>query len=211
MRSITHNDISLGQGAISQTLFAIRTGSANYVAGSISITNNTIHDCTFDAGASGQFFGIYQEFDCASSNIDDNIITDNALNTGAANSYLIYDNGVTPTMSVSGNQLTNNSITAALAGNINGYYYVNISATGNITVADNVIDNLSVPSGSTGYVVGIRVSNSTSQTKTISGNSISNISAGTGTTVWTCGMYIDKMPSGSTVTNNIVNTVSSVK
>ena len=208
--SITHNDISLGQGAISQTLFAIRTGSANYVAGSISITNNTIHDCTFDVGASGQFYGIYQEFDCTSSNIDDNIITDNALNTGAANSYLIYDNGVTPTMSVSGNQLTNNSITAALAGNINGYYYVNISATGNITVADNVIDNLSVPSGSTGYVVGIRVSNSTSQTKTISGNSISNISAGTGTTVWTCGIYIDKMPSGSTVTNNIVNTVSSV-
>lgn len=207
--TVSNNDISLGQGAISQTIFAIRTGSSGYVAGSINITNNTIHDCSFDAGASGQFYGIYQEYDCTSSNIDNNIIKNNALNTTGANTYLIYDNSTTPTMSVSGNHLTNNTITAASSGNLTGYYYINLSATGTINVANNIIDSLMIPSASTGYVIGIRVSNSTSQVKTIASNTITNIRAGSGTTAWTCGMYIDKMPTGSSVTDNTINNVSS--
>ena len=207
--TITHNDISLGQGANTSTIFAIRTGSSGQLAGTVNISDNIIHDCTFDAGASGLFYGIYQEFNCTSSNIDNNIIKNNALNTTGSNTYLIYDNSTTPTMSVSGNHLTNNTITAASAGNLNGYYYINTSATGTITVSNNVIDTLMVPSASSAYVMGIRVSNSTGQMKTISGNSISNIRAGSGTTVWTAGMYIDKMPTGSTVSNNTVNTISS--
>ncbi|HRF77662.1 MAG TPA: hypothetical protein PLB46_13880, partial [Chitinophagales bacterium] len=207
--TITYNDISLGQGANTNSVTGIRTGSSGQICGNVIIANNNIHDCTFDAGASGQFYGIFQEFNTTSSNIDNNTFEKNNLNTTNANTYLIYDNGVTTTMSVDGNYMNNNSVTTTGGVNLTGYYYINTSATGTINVANNIIDSLMIPSASTGYVIGIRVSNSTSQVKTIASNTITNIRAGSGTTAWTCGMYIDKMPTGSSVTDNTVNNVSS--
>ena len=207
--TITYNDISLGQGVNSNSVLAIRTGTSGQTGGTVTISNNTIHDCTFDAGASGQFFGIYQEFNNTTSNIDNNTFEKNNFNTTNANTYLIYDNSVTSTMSVDGNYMNNNSVTTTGSVNLTGYYYINTGATGTIHVANNIIDSLMIPSASTGYVIGIRVSNSTSQIKTIAANTITNIRAGSGTTAWTCGMYIDKMPTGSSVTDNIVNNVSS--
>ncbi len=207
--TITYNDISLGQGANTNSVTAIRAGSSGQTCGNVIIADNNIHDCTFDVGASGQFYGIFQEFNNTTSNIDNNTFEKNNLNTTNANTYLIYDNGVTTTMSVDGNYMNNNSVTTNGGVNLTGYYYIDTGATGTINVANNIIDSLMIPSVSTGYVIGIRVSNSTSQVKTIASNTITNIRAGSGTTAWTCGMYIDKMPTGSAVTNNTVNNVSS--
>jgi hypothetical protein len=206
--TITANDISLGQGNNGSSVFGIRAGAAGYSGGIINISNNTIHDCTFDVGATGQFIGINQEFNNSIGIIDNNIIKNNNLNTTNTNNYLIYDNGVTPDMSISGNHLTNNTLLIT-SGNLIGCYYVKTTATGTINVENNVIDTLFVPTPGTGYVIGIRVSNTTAQIKNINGNSISNIRAGSGVTAWTCGMYIDYMPTGSTVTNNTVTNISS--
>ena len=208
--TITYNDVELTQGAVSSTVTAIRTGSSGYSAGNIYIENNTIQNCIFTAGATGTFEGIHQEFNAANNSIRNNIIQNNTINSATTStSYIIYDNNSSLATLIDGNTLTNNMKTASSSGALIGYTNQTGAVASSISITNNTITSLGVPVGSATYTVGIRLTTSTSQTKTVANNTISNITGGTGTTVWTTGLLVDFMPAGSAVDDNTVTNVTS--
>ncbi|MBC8045607.1 MAG: T9SS type A sorting domain-containing protein, partial [Fimbriimonadaceae bacterium] len=211
--TINNNTISLLQG-VSNTFYAIRTGAtSNVTGGNIYITDNTIESCSFSGSSASYFRGIEQSFAGTSSDISYNIIQNNAINStatsGTSDIILINNNTSTPNVTVTYNQLLNNSKTGSGDANLYGYYNNSGTASGTLTVSNNIIDGLSVPTTSTSSAVGIRASTSTSQIKYINDNTVSNISGGTGTVVYTAGIVCNKMSAGSEVNNNIVSNVSS--
>ncbi|MFN0274675.1 MAG: T9SS type A sorting domain-containing protein [Chitinophagales bacterium] len=209
--TIRYNDISLSQGANTNAVTGIRTGNASQNGGTIRIANNTIHDCTYMAGASGTFSAIDQELNCASVEITNNTIQNNILNTTSASpSYLIYNNNSSTTVLVDGNTLITNQKTGTGAGTFSGYFNQQGTIAGSTeTISNNTIDGLSVLSTSTASAAGIRLLTSTSQTKTVNNNTISNITGGTGTSFWTTGMVIDGMNSSSMINDNTISNINS--
>lgn len=208
--TIKNNIVSLAQGAVGSRLTGIKTGGTSGVsAGTISITANTVENCTFSAGATGDFYAIDQTFDATSNTISDNIIQNNILNTtNTASSYLIYDNNSSTNTSITTNTLTANNKTGT-GGSLYGYFNQQGTTAGSsITIENNTIDDLSVLSSSSGTVVGIRLTTSTNQTKTIRDNSISNLNGGTSTTTYTTGITADGLTTGSTLSENDIITVS---
>lgn len=210
---ITNNSITLTEGAVSSQVTGIRAGNASIGASSVTITNNTIQNCTFTAGASGVFIGIDQKFDATNNTISNNTISNNTFNTATTSPiYLIFDNNNSTYVEVDGNTMQNNNKTVSVAGALYGYNNATSgSAAGStIDITNNTIDNLTVVAGSTGYVGGIycNFANVTS-IKTVENNSVSNITAGSGTTFWTSGIMVNNMPSGSSVSNNTVNGITS--
>ena len=210
--AVINNSITLLEGANTNNVTGIRIGNSGIGATSINISNNTIQNCTYIAGASGAFFGIDHEFDATTLNISNNIISNNTLNTSTVNPiYLIYDNTNSTNVTVSGNVMLNNHKTINASGAL--YGYVNNtggSAVGsNITISGNVVDDLTVSSLGNGYIGGIFCNFANiNAVKTITNNSVSNITAGSGTTNWTCGIMVNRMPAGSSVTGNTVSNIS---
>lgn len=210
---ITNNTITLSEGAVSSQVTGIRAGNASVSAVAVNITNNTIQNCTYVSGASGVFIGIDQKFDATTNTISNNTISNNTFNTSTTSPiYLILDNNNSTYVTIDGNIMNNNNKTVSAAGSLYGY---NNSTSGSaagstIDITNNTIDNLTVVSGSTGYVGGIycNFANGTS-VKTVNNNSVSNITAGSGTTFWTSGIMVNNMPLGSSVSNNTVSDISS--
>ena len=208
--SVTNNSVSLLMNNGSSRITGIKTGNANIGAGVINVSNNTIENCSFTTGATGDFYGIDQTFNGTSVTINDNIIQNNTLNTATTTiSYLIYANSTSPLANINGNTLIDNYKTVSSSASLYGIYNASGSATGSITIQNNIIDGLSVPSASNAFCVGIRLTSAVAQTKTISNNTVQNISGGTSLTVYTAGILADYMPATSIVNANTISNISS--
>ena len=189
---------------------AIKVGNSTATATSVTVSGNTIENCTYVAGASGDYYGIDIGFNASTISIADNIIQNNVLNTSTTSvSYLIFNSVTSPTVSITGNSLLNNTKTVSSSGHLYGIYGVNTSATGTAVIDNNTIDVLSVPSAAAAFCVGIRLTSAVAQIKTITNNTVQNITGGTSTTAYTAGILSDFMPAGSSVSNNTVNNVTS--
>lgn len=208
--TIQNNTISLLLNGISTNMTGIRVGTLPAGGTSVRIIGNIIENCTYAAASTSAFLGIDQQLNATTVQIEDNIIQNNTLNsTTTSVSYLIYNTVTSSNVSVKNNQLLNNNKTLNSAGGFYGYYGASASATGSITFEDNIIDGLSVGTGSTGYAVGARITSSINQLKYINNNQISNIVGGSGIGAYTTALNVDFMPSGSTVNGNTIANVSS--
>ncbi|MFI5172021.1 MAG: T9SS type A sorting domain-containing protein, partial [Chitinophagales bacterium] len=148
-------------------------------------------------------------FNATSSIISNNIIQNNTINSAAGfNSFLIHANNSSSNVDINNNTMTNNYKTVSSSFGLYGIYNISGTATGTCSIHDNLIDGLSVPSGSNTFCVGIRLTSAVAQLKSINNNTVKNISGGVGTSVLTCGISADLMPAGSTVNNNIVSNIT---
>lgn len=214
--TIENNTISLTQGSSSNGIWGIKAGSGGYLAGTVNINYNTIQNCTFSVSSSGSFRAIENSFDASSVYLTHNIIQNNTLlstaNSGLTGDIMMIGNYTSTTnITITDNQLLNNSKTANGTANVYGYYNsTNPPAGGTFNISNNTINGLSCPTTSGSSVVGIyNVSSGGSNIKTINNNTISNITAGTSGTVHTAAITSDNMISGSQVNNNIISNIAS--
>ncbi|HNE46294.1 MAG TPA: hypothetical protein PLM27_08990 [Chitinophagales bacterium] len=209
--NIQNNTISLKGHTGSSRVTGIKVGNASCGATSITIDGNTIEDCTFTAGSTGEFYGIDIGFNATAVAITNNIIQNNVINTTTTSvQYLIYNNTTGSAIDVSYNQMLNNYKTvSSTAGILYGYYSASGSATGTQVFHDNIIDGLGIPSAQNGSVCAVRISSSINQSKEIYNNAVSNITSGTSiATMYSCGYYIDGMNVGATVHDNSLSDVT---
>lgn len=203
--TITENTITLSQGANSRRITGIKTGNFGDDAGTVVIDNNTIQNCSFSISATGDFYGIDQEFDAGTLDISHNTIQNNALATGATGDlFLIYDNSNSSSVEIANNTLSANSKTVSASGGFYGISSSGVSSASTLDLHDNSISGLSVDAASSGFVVGIRANSGSGQVKNVDDNSVSDLHGGSSTGNYSCGMFVSSMPAGSTVSGNNV-------
>lgn len=87
--TIDHNIISLHGAGIAKQMYCIDNQAGSTAAGNtVSITNNTIQNCSYSASAtSDAIYGIYNTCSAATINISNNTITNNSLPATSGNFY----------------------------------------------------------------------------------------------------------------------------
>jgi hypothetical protein len=174
------------------------SGSSN----SISITNNTIHNCIYSSTNTSTFYGIFNARTGQSNlpgtvNINNNTIHD--ISTQGSGYLYALEAGSASNLNFNNNQIYN----ITKSGNANLYGIT--SHTGAITINNNSIHDLTATTG-TGYIYGL-YDNASPTNETYTNNIISNLIHNSSGEVY--GMYINTSAGTRNCSFNTIHGLSS--
>ncbi|MCB0724347.1 MAG: T9SS type A sorting domain-containing protein [Ignavibacteriae bacterium] len=182
--TIDNNDISDTCGGTTQTHSAIycRLGESG-VDNTVNITNNTIHDCTYDGVTSANNYYIYIRNAPYTSNVTGNMIRDNSVGNGTSTATggingiyksLPSNNLYGASFTISNNTIKNNRRNQSTPGT-GEFFCINMEGPNyNTEISNNVIDSIFNPTGD-GALGGIFSVNEADGKINIHGNTISGL------------------------------------
>jgi len=176
----TANSIAIGTNSTS-TAATTFFGINNSATGTISITGNTIQNCSsFGSGAS-VFTGIINSGATASLNINNNTLASNTLAGTGAYTGISNTGAVTSTINLNNNIINSGTLSAAtVSGAVTILSCMNAGATSTLSISSNSISGISFTgsTGGTGTFTGIN-NTGTPLISTINSNNFNNLSLNT--------------------------------
>ncbi|MES2778644.1 MAG: T9SS type A sorting domain-containing protein [Bacteroidota bacterium] len=213
--TINNNTITLNGGGANTQLTAIENsaGGSGQAGNTISISNNTITNCTYNAATSGVFYGIYNTSNPENLIIRNNTFTNNSSAANSGSFFLIYNTGaVIYSAIINKNTITNATLTAPFTSAA----FRAIMSTGAGTLSTYNIDSNSIESmglsGTGSGEFGGLYTTGTAQQLTMRNNSITNMTLNT--TGTTYGIYANyTLPTTGTlrtkiVSNNVISNIN---
>ncbi len=208
---VFNNDISLS-GSSSSALDGIYVGYGGSVSSNtISIHDNSIHDCSYSSASAGTFYGINQCSHTTTADIFNNHIYNNSLNTTGGFYGISGMSEQVTYLNMYGNQIHDNQVTGG-----QGNMYCLFAKTTVVSVHDNSIYNNSMPAssgtgGSPSVIYGYYNYESPTE-ENYYNNSIHDLSVGGTATAINSGIFGIYTKSASTSVKNIYsNTIHSFK
>ena len=189
--------------ATSGTVYFIynSTGAATTVA---NINANNIQNITYGSTATGTMYFIYAIGTLANYTISNNTVTGSLTLPTTGTTYLIYNSQSTPVTTISNNNMTGTGINrTGASGTLYGYYNAG-GPTGSLTISGNTWSNITLAGTITMY--GMYLLTSTNCIEKVQNNTLTNLTGGTGTIY---GIYFAYGQTGSEISGNTVNTITS--
>ncbi|GAA4382370.1 ESPR-type extended signal peptide-containing protein [Hymenobacter koreensis] len=215
---ITNNTITLASGATTSLMVGIDNGAGNTAAGNtVNITGNTVTGCTYATATTGAFTGITNSATAATVNLSNNTITNNVM-PGTGTMTLIAHTATTPSVvvNINNNVISGNGKTPS--GTTAGTSLLCITTgTASTTMTGNTITNNTIvtsgTSTSTGTLVGLNSTASSTVLETLTNNTITGLSiSGTSTSTSSVIRGILTSNNGSanvqTLTGNVIGGLS---
>ncbi|MGX7667993.1 beta strand repeat-containing protein [Flavobacterium pedocola] len=202
--NILNNNISVRSANASGSILGVHNDATTASAtATLNINNNDFNTSGHTVAGTGTITFIQNAVTAGTLSISGNTFTNMSVNT-TATTYLINNNCSTNNFTVNNNSVVGSFSKTGAGGIMYGYYNFGSPTGGTAVVSNNNFSNISV-TGATNFY-GIRQYTTVAQIENVINNVVSNITGGTSGIF---GISHGYGAAGSTVSGNLVHTMSS--
>ncbi len=140
--TITNNIVTVKGGGTTQAVIGIENDAgATAASNSVTISNNTVTNCSYTTATTGPLYGIYNNAASpATLTIRSNTISNDSNSAGTTGFlYAIYNSGIATSVTISSNTISGNATALLTTGLFCGIY--NAAAVPSLTIDSNTFFN----------------------------------------------------------------------